>query len=141
MANEFARNRTDSSINPALIALPAGASTTVNGASIDLSANTAFHATVELELVSSSSTLSTSALPDTRTLTYTLQESTDDISFTDVFILSKANMVGGGGIGDTANTARFRLPSDISQYIRVECVSGTSVGDCSGSTMALTMRF
>ena len=141
MANEFARNRQDASVNPAAIALPAGASTTVNGASIDLSTNTAFHATVELELVSSSSTLSTSALPDTRTLTYTLQESTDDTTFTDVYVLSEALMTGAGGAGDTANTARFRLPSDISQYIRVECVSGVSVGDCSGSTMALTMRF
>jgi hypothetical protein len=107
MANEFARNRQDASVNPAAIALPAGSSTTVNSASIDLnSTDPTFHATVEMQLVSSSGTLDSTALPNGETITYTLQESTDDSTFTNVYGLSEALMTGAGGAGDTAKTAR-----------------------------------
>jgi hypothetical protein len=138
----FNQNRQDANVTSAAIALPAGASTTVNGASIDLNSTAgAFHETLEFELLSASATLGVTPLPNGETITYTFQESTDDITFTDVYVLSEALMTGAGGVGDTAKTARFRAPSDISRYVRVSAVTSGSAGDCSAATMQLKVMF
>jgi hypothetical protein len=141
MPNDYSQARSDAALNPAAIALPAGASTTVNGASVDLNAVTPFHADVEFELVSASATLDSTALPNGETITYTLQESTDDSTFTALYVLSEATMTGAGGAGDTANTVYFRLPSDVSRYIRISAVTSGSSGDCSAATMQLKALF
>jgi hypothetical protein len=141
MANTYSPARNDAALSPAAIALPAGSSTTVNSASIDLNAVTPFLAEMELELVTSSATLNSTALPNSETLTYTIEESTDDSTFTAVHVLSEATMTGAGGAGDTANTVYTRLPSDVSRYVRVSVVSSGSAGDCSAATMTLKALF
>ena len=138
MANEFARNRQDADLNPAAKALPAAASTTANTASIDLNAVTPFVAPIELNLNTPS--LDSTALPNSETVTYELEHSTDDTTFTDVYILDGALQTGAGGAGDSGGDFRFTLPSDINRYIRVSATTSSSTGDCSGSNMTLTVN-
>jgi microcystin degradation protein MlrC len=141
MANDYSPARNDAALSPAAIALPAGSSTTVNSASIDLNAVGPFLAETELELVTASATLDSTALPNTETLTYTIQDSADDSSFQAVAVLSLATMTGAGGAGDTANTVYHRLASDTRRYVRVSVVSSGSAGDCSAATMTLKALF
>ena len=141
MANEYAGRRSDAALTPASLALPSAASTTVNSASIDLNAVTPFHAEVEFELVSASASLDSTALPNGETITYVVAESTDDSTFTAVYTLDEATMTGAGGAGDTANTVRFRLPSDISRYIRIQATTSGSSGDCSAASLTVKPVF
>jgi len=141
MGNTYSHGRNDAALSPAAIALPAGSATTVNSASIDLAGVTPLTAQFELELVTASATLSTTALPNSETITFTIQESTDGSSFTPLHVLSEATMTGAGGAGDTPNTVYTRLPSDVSRYVRVSAVTSGSTGDCSAATMTLKALF
>jgi hypothetical protein len=84
--------------------------------------------------------LAVGALPNGETVTYGLEESTDDSTFTDVYTLSEALQTGAGGAGAATATVRFCLPSNISRYIRVSATTSGGSGDCSGSNMTLTIR-
>ena len=139
MANEFAPRKTDASLNPAARALPAGASATVYSASIDLGAVTLFApGKVEFQLVTP--TVNNTMLPDTRTLTYTIEDSADDSSFAAVLVLSEAGQLGADNVGAAGATVRFMVPSDVRQYIRLNITSGASVGNCSSVSATLTAR-
>ena len=139
MANEFAPRKQDAALNPAAKTLPSAHSTTVYTASIDLGAVTPFiPGKVEFQLVTPA--LNTSQLPDTRTVTYTLQDSADDSSFAAVQVLSEATQTGASSAGAAAGTVRFMVPSDVRQYIRVAITTGASTGDCSAASATLTVR-
>ena len=141
MAHEFARNRQDAAVNPAALALPNAGGGTVSTASIDLNAVTPFLAPMELQLVTPA--LTVGQLPNAETITYTLQDSTDDITFVDVMVLTEATQTGAGGAGDAgdADGIRFSVPSNVSRYIEVECVSSGGANDCSAASLTLTARF
>jgi len=141
MPNDYSPARSDAALNPASLALPSAASTTVNSASVDLNAVTPFLAEIEFELVSASASLDSTALPNGETITYVLAESTDDSTFTAVYTLDEATMTGAGGAGDTANTVYFRLPSDISRYVRIQATTSSSSGDCSAASLTLRALF
>jgi hypothetical protein len=139
MANEFAPRKTDASMNPAARALPAGASATVNGASIDLNAVSPFiPGNTEFELVTP--TVDQTMLPDTRTLTYTIEDSADDSSFAPLVVVSKSGQVGASNVGAAGATSRIALPSSVRRYIRLSIASGASVGNCSSVSATLKIR-
>jgi len=136
MANEFARRLQDAAVNPAALALPAGAAT-VNGASIDLNAVNPFLAGVEFEVVAPA--CSNAQVASGETVTYTIEESTDDSTFTDVIILDELTQTGAGA-GVATATQRFTVPSHVSRYIRLS-ITKTGGTDASGASATLTARF
>jgi len=79
MANEFARNRQDADVNPAAKTLPAAASTAANSASVDLDSTPPQLSEIELEI--GAPVLTTGELPDTKTTTYSIEDSADDVTF------------------------------------------------------------
>ena len=123
-------------------ALPAGASTTVNGTALDLQTasgqNSARLAPVELLL--SAPALTTTMLPDSRTMTYSLQ-CDEDSAFGSprTLVASCIVQTGGSSAGAAADTYRMKLPSDCERYVRAVAVSGASVTDSSSKKMKLEL--
>jgi hypothetical protein len=139
MANEFVPRKTDASMNPAARTLPAGASATVYSASIDLNAVTPFiPGNTEFELVTP--TVNNTMLPDTRVLTYSIEDSADDSSFAALLVVSKATQTGADNTGAAGATTRIALPSSVRRYIRLNITSGASVGNCSSVSATLKIR-
>lgn len=139
MANEFARNLQDASLNPVALALPAAASTSVTSAVINLGLDVYKPANVELEL--SIPALSTTIAPDTRTVTAIWETSTTSV-FTAVArtIYSKI-LTGAGGVGIAASLHRCRTPSDCEQYVRFKITFGASTTDGSAVNGTGSVRF
>lgn len=122
-------------------ALPDGAAT-VNGDGIDLELLTkrgAFLAECELEIAGP--LLTTTELPDTKTMKYDVQCDAD-VEFGSPKTLAKEVLVqtGAGGAGAAAATARFRIPSDCEQYLRVTATND-GAGDCTGKDMTNSILF
>jgi hypothetical protein len=139
MANEFAPRKTDAALNPAAKTLPSAQSTTVYTASMDLNAVTPFiPGNVEFQLVTPA--LNTTQLPDSRTVTYALQDSADDSSFATILTLNEATQTGASSAGAASGTVRFSPPSDVRRYIRVAITTGASTGDCSAASATFTIR-
>jgi hypothetical protein len=139
MANEFVPRKTDAAMNPAARTLPAGASSTVYSASIDLNAVTPFiPSNVEFEI--QAPVLNNTQLPDTRTVTYTMQDSADDSSFADLIVASKSTQTGAGNVGAAAIVTRVTLPSSVRRYVRLAVTTGGSTGNCSGASAYLKIR-
>lgn len=110
-------------------AMPAGASTTVNGTPIDLGAaayDRLIHRGVGLELVGKIPALDATMLPDTRTLIATIQTSNDVAFGSGVRDLATSTTTGAGGVGAIASELRAPVPSDCFRYVRLKTVSGAS---------------
>jgi hypothetical protein len=118
-------------------ALPAAASTTVNGTPIDLGAASfgkAIHRGEGVELVARIPALNTTQLPDTKTLTATIQTSEDSAFGSGVRDLSTSTTTGAGGAGAVASELRASVPSDCFRYVRLKTVTGAATGDQSASS-------
>ena len=138
MANEFARNIQDASLNPVALALPSAASTTVTGAAVDLGTDTVKPEELEVNVYVPG--LSDTILPSTRTMTVIVETSTTSNFATVVrTILSKTFTGAGAGAG--ASNTRCRVPSGCEQYIRLKITSGASTTDASAVSALLTLRF
>lgn len=114
-------------------AMPASASATVNGTAIDLGAasfDKAIHRGEGLELVAKIPALTTTMLPDTRTLIASIQTATDT-AFTTPRVLGTATTTGAGGVGAVASELRVSVPSNCYRYVRLVTVSGGSTTDMS----------
>jgi hypothetical protein len=124
--------------------LPAAASTTKNGTALDLgNALTARGARLaDCELLLSAPALTTTMLPDTKTMTYSIESSVDS-AFTSPITLAGSCIVqtGAGGAGAAAATFRLKVPSDCARYIRAKAVSGANVTDSSTLSMKLELLF
>lgn len=140
MANEFARNIQDASLNPAAFALPAAASTSTQSAVIDLGTDAVKPANIELDLAIPA--LSTTIAPDTRTVTAIIETSTTSVfTAVDTTIFSKI-LTGAGGAGIGAQTGlRCRIPSNSARYVRAKITFGASTTDASAVSATLTARF
>jgi len=137
MANEFARNLQDASINPAAFALPSAASSSTTSAAINLGADTFKNANIELELAVPA--LTDTMVPNTRTATYIIETSTtsnfaaiDQTLYTETFT--------GAGSGVAAKTKRVRPPSNCAQYVRSKVTLGASTTDSSAVSATFTLR-
>lgn len=115
-------------------AMPAAASTTVNGTPIDLGAasfDKGIHRSNGVEAVARIPALNATMLPDTRTLIATIQTSNDVAFGSGVRDLATSTTTGAGGVGAVASELRATIPSDCFRYVRLKCVSGASTTDMS----------
>lgn len=140
MANEFARNIQDASLNPATFTLPASASTSTTSAVIDFGTDDVKSGNVELDLAIPA--LNATIAPDTRTVTAIIETSTtSNFAAVDATIFSRI-LTGAGGVGIGAQTGlRCRLPSNSARYVRAKITFGASTTDASAVSATLTPRF
>ena len=119
-------------------ALPNGAAA-VNSDSMDLEVSSDGLHLANCELEITAPALDTADLPDTKTMTYKVEESDDDSSFNTVAD-SVLVQTGASGAGAAAATVRVRLPSDVKRYVRVTATnSGT--GDASDKSLTAKLLF
>lgn len=120
------------------VTLPAAASTAANGESIDLGASpllSAIMATLTLPALDST------ALPDTKTVTYQIEESADDVTFSDLTgYTAVAVQTGASSSGAAAASVNIGLPLTVKRYVRLVATTGSGTGDCSGSAATLSVR-
>lgn len=122
-------------------ALPGGAGTVYTDG-LDLGPLTARGARLAgCELVIQAPALTTEELPDTETLTYSIQVDADS-EWGSPENLAKAVLVqtGAGGAGAAAAAARIKIPSDCLQHVRV-AATNSGAGDCSGQELTAGLRF
>lgn len=118
-------------------ALPGAASTTVDGAAIDLSHGDKGDFVAQAELKISAPAVTTTIAPDTRTLTYSAIHSDNaDLSAPAIIHQSVIVQTGAGGTGAAAAEAVVRLPVDVKRFVGVRIVSGASITD--GSALSAT---
>lgn len=131
----FKRNIRDNDLRVTRV-LPAAASTTVVTTGIDLGALTSGASSRPdgLELVAKIPALDATALPDTKTLTVTI-EASDDVAFgSGVDVLVTKVFTGAGGVGAAADEARAAINSFTKRYVRAKAVTGALTGDQSAVT-------
>jgi hypothetical protein len=138
MANEFARNQQDATLNPVAFALPAAASSSTNSTAIDLSTDV-FKVGL-YEFVVAIPALSTTIAPDTRTVTVLLETSTTS-NFAAIVQSQQYIYTGAGGAGIAATESRFRVSSNTAQYARFKVTFGASTTDGSAVSATGTVRF
>lgn len=142
MSNEFARNVQDKAVNPAAFALPSSASSSTNSTAIDLgtaAGNNFRPEGIELEL--SVPALSTTIVPDTRTVTYIIETcAATNFSTIDQTLLSVVQ-TGASSAGVGAFLKRVRLPSDCARYVRFKITFGASTTTGAAVNATGTVRF
>lgn len=142
MANEFARNLQDSSLNPATWALPTqvGEANGKLSAAIDLAADTFKNGHYELEI--SIPTLSSTIAPAASTagVYYEIIASTSSTLNTTARKLLVKNIAGTAS-GVSATVSRIRIPSDCERYVGAKVWLGTTCTDASAVAGTLTLRF
>ena len=77
-------------------------------------------------------------LADTKTATFTLQDSADGSSFADIPELASITLTGAGGVGATTVTRRFKLPETVRRYVRLKQVVQAAGGDNTASSSTLS---
>jgi len=123
-------------------ALPGAASTTVDGAAIDLghSGKGDYLANGEFKL--SAPAVNATMAPDTRTFTHKIIHSDNaDLSSPSVLIENAIVQTGAGGAGAAAATYTFRPPVDVKRYIGARIISGASTADASSVSDTLEGMF
>lgn len=107
--------------------LPSAASTTVDGAALDLKKRTRDDFVADCEFLLSVPALNTTILPDTRTMSHSIIHSDNaDLSAPTVLMSNVIVQTGAASAGAAADTYRFRLPTNVKRYIGVRVVSGAS---------------
>lgn len=111
------------------LAGPSAASTTVTSTGIDTGETTALAVQPgNLDFLLTAPALSTTILPDTRTMTYNILAADDAALSVNPTTLVAAAIVqtGAGGAGAIKATYRWRMPSVCQRYIGFTMVSGAS---------------
>ena len=130
----------DAAVSPAAFALAAAAGSTVS-ASIDTGNAGVGDFLAKCELLITAPALNATQAPDTRTVTYIIEDSADNSSFAAALGVSQLVQTGAGGVGAAAATKRLRLPTNIRRYVRLKVTTGASTGDCSGVNAQLDLLF
>lgn len=133
MANEFSRNIQDASLQNSTAFPAAGANN--SSATIDLGAGVAKHFNAEVEI----SWPAMAALADTKNVIFTLQDSADDSSYASIEMVH--TITGAGGAGVAAGTKRFRLPSNVRQYLKLNAAEDAAGGNITASSYTLKLLF
>lgn len=115
-------------------ALPAQ-NTNANSSSIDLGVALPEHVGEQSELVI--------AVPATtcatgQTITFTINDSADNSSFTAIPQLATLVLTGASN-ATAATTRRFRLPSTVRRYVRVNIAMSATTGDLTAITAAIRL--
>jgi len=77
----------------------------------------------------------------TKTITYKLQESADNVTFTDVVPSISTVVPGVASTGVPAQTVRFRLPATVKQYISINCAVLTGSASLVASKYTTSLIF
>jgi hypothetical protein len=122
-------------------ALPAAAGSVYTD-TLDLETGSHGQVLAECELHVSAPALNTTQLPDTKTMTYSVEHDTDP-AFGTVATLFPTVIVqtGAGGAGAAASDVRLRVPLDVKRYVRVKALGGAAIGDCSGASVTAELLF
>lgn len=135
-----APNLADAALSESL-ALPNGANTT-NSDPIDLEVVgdlTTFLAGCELKVTAPA--LTTAQLPDAQTITYEIEHDDDDqFGTAETLVAALIVQTGAGGAGDAEAVGRFRFPSTVKRYVRVNAVK-TGAADASGASASIQLVF
>jgi hypothetical protein len=119
-------------------ALPSAASTTVDGAAIDLGLGTFGDFLAKAEFKLTAPALTTTMAPDTRTMSYSIIHSDNsDLSSPTVINSNCIVQTGAGGVGAAAASFTWRPHVDVKRYIGVRVVSGASITDSSAVSATL----
>jgi hypothetical protein len=111
-------------------ALPGAASTTVTSTPINLGVvGITSSRDVSAELVGKIAALNTTQLPDTKTLTLTIEASDDPAFGSGVDVLATLVVTGAGGVGAAATEVRAGIATFTKQYARLKAVTGALTGD------------
>lgn len=137
MANEFARNIQDASINPVAFAMGA-ASASTNSTAIDLGTDPYKHGNYEFEL--SIPALATGVIPDASVVSLILETSASS-GFSTIIGTYTETVTGAGGVGIAATTARFRIPSNCPRYVRFKTTRGAGGTTAAAFNATGTVRF
>lgn len=120
--------------------LPGAASTTVDGAAIDLGHGSFGDCIAPFEVKLSAPAVNTTMAPDTRTFTYSIISSASaDLSGPVVVYPSVIVQTGAASAGAAAATATVRLPVDVLRYVGVRVVSGASTTDATAVSATLEL--
>jgi len=123
-------------------ALPAAASTTVDGAALDLKLSSRGDFLAQCEFKVSAPAVNSTMAPDTRTFTYSLIHSDSSNLGTPAVIHSAViTQTGAGGAGAVAAEFIGRLPVDVKRYIGLRITSGASTADASAVAATLELLF
>ena len=119
-------------------ALP-GSATTIYTDSIDLEQDTTGVFVADCELLIEAPALVVGDLANGETMTYDVEHSDDDESFSD---LANGVLVqtGADGAGAVAAEARLRLPSTVKRYVRV-AATNSAAGDASDKSVTAGLVF
>jgi hypothetical protein len=113
-------------------ALPAAASSTVDGAAIDLGHGSLGDFLANAELKVTAPAVTTTMAPDTRTFTYSVIHSDNaDLSAASVLYSSVIVQTGASSAGAATASVTVALPVDVKRYVGVRIVSGVSTTDAS----------
>jgi hypothetical protein len=83
----------------------------------------------------------TPALVDTKTITFTFEDSANDSSFAAITGLSTLVTTGAGGAGAAATSRRVRLPATARRYIRATAAVETGGGSNIAVSFTLALVF
>jgi hypothetical protein len=120
-------------------ALPAAAGST-STAGIDLEEGTRGDFLANCEFLLTAPALTTTQLPDTKTMTYKLEHDTDSAFGTATTIAASViTQTGAGGAGAAGSTFRFRAATTVKRYVRATATGGAAIGDCSAASMTLEL--
>ncbi len=139
MSHELSRNIQDALVNPVAFVLPAAASTSTQSTGIDFGADV--HKTESVELELSVPALSTTIVPDTRTVTYIIESSTtSNFAAVDQTLMAEVQTGAASG-GVAAFLKRVRLPSNCARYVRFRILFGASTTTGAAVSATGTVRF
>ncbi len=139
MANEFARNVQDATLNPATFTLPTTASTSASSAAIDLGTDTVKPENFEIELSVPVLTSVMNPAAATAGVTYIIEASSTSTFVATRGIYTK-NVAGSSG-NTAALVARCRAPSDCERYVRGKVTFGGTTADASTLVGTVSLRF
>ena len=142
MANEFARNIQDTSVNPsaATFTLPSALSLSTTSAVVDLGTDTMKCEMVEIELAVPSLTSTMNPSAATGGFTYIIETSTTS-TFAAVARTIASKVMAGSTVSTPSTLLRCRVPSDCERYVRGKVTSAATTADASSLAAALTVRF
>ena len=123
-------------------ALNASASSTVDGAAIDLGHGSKGDFLAQCEAKLSVPAVNATMAPDTRTFTYSIIHSDDSgLSGATVLYPSVIVQTGASSAGAAAADKTVRLPVDVKRYIGVRSTTSASTGDASSLAATLELLF
>jgi hypothetical protein len=84
--------------------------------------------------------LSTTELPDTKTMTYTIEHDTDPAFGTTTTLATIGTQTGAGGVGAAAAQYRYRPPETVKRYVRATATLVAAAGNPSAKSFTFRWK-